>query len=186
MPQSSRTGHLGVTEEFLQEASDCYRQTYGTIAEIDYAFKEIMTDEQARIGFLSAVLNLNPADVRKTELLNTSLRKLHEDEKQGIVDVRILMNNNTEIGPAWFTATQKTDNVMKKIYMQTFPEEREKVDDMIDNYFEDIIQHEIQYKIKKPSKSGLSKEHETGFEPATLALARRYSTTEPLVLICFS
>ena len=64
---------------------------------IDYAFKEIMMDEQARIGFLSAVLNLNPADIRKTELLNTSLRKLHEDEKQGIVDVRILMNNNTEI-----------------------------------------------------------------------------------------
>ena len=27
------------------------------------------------------------------------------------------------------------------------------------------------------------KEHETGFEPATLALARRYSTTEPLVQI---
>ncbi len=25
------------------------------------------------------------------------------------------------------------------------------------------------------------KKHETGFEPATLALARRYSTTEPLV-----
>ncbi len=64
---------------------------------IDYAFKEIMIDEKARIGFLSAVLNLDPADIRKTELLNTSLRKLHEDEKQGIVDVRILMNNNTEI-----------------------------------------------------------------------------------------
>ena len=64
---------------------------------IDYAFKEIMMDEKARIGFLSAVLNLNPADIRKTELLNTSLRKLHEDEKQGIVDVRILMNNHTEI-----------------------------------------------------------------------------------------
>ena len=64
---------------------------------IDYAFKEIMMDEKARIGFLSAVLNLNPADIRKTELLNTSLRKLHEDEKQGILDVRILMNNNTEI-----------------------------------------------------------------------------------------
>ena len=27
----------------------------------------------------------------------------------------------------------------------------------------------------------LREEHETGFEPATLALARRYSTTEPLV-----
>ena len=30
----------------------------------------------------------------------------------------------------------------------------------------------------------LREEHETGFEPATLALARRYSTTEPLVHIC--
>ena len=29
------------------------------------------------------------------------------------------------------------------------------------------------------------KEHETGFEPATLALARRYSTTEPLVHCIF-
>ena len=28
------------------------------------------------------------------------------------------------------------------------------------------------------------KKRETGFEPATLALARRYSTTEPLVHIC--
>ena len=28
-----------------------------------------------------------------------------------------------------------------------------------------------------------TKKHETGFEPATLALARRYSTTEPLVHI---
>lgn len=31
---------------------------------IDFAFKEIMMDEQARIGFLSAMLRLNPADIR--------------------------------------------------------------------------------------------------------------------------
>ncbi len=30
-------------------------------------------------------------------LLNTNLRKMHEDEKQGILDVRVLMNDNTEI-----------------------------------------------------------------------------------------
>ena len=35
--------------------------------------------------------------------------------------------------------------------------------------------------IKKDSSFLESSEHETGFEPATLALARRYSTTEPLV-----
>ncbi len=64
---------------------------------IDFAFKEIMMNEQARIGFLSAVLKLNPLDICETKILNTNLRKIHESEKQGILDVRILMNNNTEI-----------------------------------------------------------------------------------------
>ncbi len=64
---------------------------------IDFAFKEIMMNERARVGFLSAVLNLNPSDIKETTILNTNLRKLHEDEKQGILDIRILMNNNTEI-----------------------------------------------------------------------------------------
>ena len=64
---------------------------------IDFAFKEIMADPTARIGFLSSVLKLNPTEIKETYLLNTNLRKLHDDEKQGILDVRILMNNNTEI-----------------------------------------------------------------------------------------
>ncbi len=64
---------------------------------IDFAFKEIMMDEQARIGFLSAILRLNPADIREARVLNTSLRKLHKDDKQGILDVRILLNDDTEI-----------------------------------------------------------------------------------------
>ena len=64
---------------------------------VDFAFKEIMMNETARIGFLSAVLNLNPKDIKETQILNTNLRKLHEDDKQGILDVRILMNNKVEI-----------------------------------------------------------------------------------------
>lgn len=64
---------------------------------IDFAFKEIMMNEQARIGFLSAVLGFDPTDILETQILNTSLRKLHEDEKQGILDVRILLNNHIEI-----------------------------------------------------------------------------------------
>ncbi len=64
---------------------------------IDFAFKEIMTDEKARTGFLSAVLGLSPGDIRKTELLNTNLRKVHEDDKLGILDVRICLNDSTEI-----------------------------------------------------------------------------------------
>ena len=64
---------------------------------IDFAFKEIMMNENARIGFLSAILKLNPKDIQETQILNTNLRKLHEDDKQGILDVRILMNNKMEI-----------------------------------------------------------------------------------------
>ncbi len=64
---------------------------------IDFAFKEIMTDKKARIGFLSAMLKLNPKDIKETTLLNTSLRKTYEDDKLGILDVRVLMNDDTEI-----------------------------------------------------------------------------------------
>lgn len=64
---------------------------------IDFAFKEIMEDEKARVGFLAAMLHLNPKDITKTQILNPHLRKIHEDDKLGILDVRILMNDNTQI-----------------------------------------------------------------------------------------
>lgn len=64
---------------------------------IDFAFKEIMEDEKARTGFLAAVLQLDPRDIRETRILNTSLRKSHENDKLGILDVRILMNDDTHI-----------------------------------------------------------------------------------------
>lgn len=64
---------------------------------IDFAFKEIMANERARIGFLSAVLKIRPEEIKETRILNTYLQKIHEDDKQGILDVRILMNNDTEI-----------------------------------------------------------------------------------------
>lgn len=64
---------------------------------IDFAFKEIMTDEKARTGFLAAVLKINPEDIKETQILNTNLRKEHEDDKQGILDVRLLLNNDLEI-----------------------------------------------------------------------------------------
>ena len=39
----------------------------------------------------------------------------------------------------------KSDSVMKKVYMETFTEERERVDATIDNYFEDLMQHNMQH-----------------------------------------
>ena len=64
---------------------------------VDFAFKELMRDETVRKGFLSAVLGIKDTEIKKTVLLNTNLSKTHEDEKQGILDVRLTMNDNTEI-----------------------------------------------------------------------------------------
>lgn len=64
---------------------------------IDFAFKEMMENEDARRGFLSAVLKLPPRDIQETRILNPYLRKVHEDDKLGILDVRVLLNNDTEI-----------------------------------------------------------------------------------------
>ncbi len=39
----------------------------------------------------------------------------------------------------------ETDQIMKRVYQETFPEERKNVDDVIDNYFISKMQHDIQH-----------------------------------------
>ena len=46
---------------------------------------------------MAAVLKVNPKDIKETQILNPYLRKMHEDDKLGILDVRVLLNNDTEI-----------------------------------------------------------------------------------------
>lgn len=48
---------------------------------IDFAFKEIMMDNEVRKGFLSAVLKIKPKDIKETNILNTYLRKKHKNDK---------------------------------------------------------------------------------------------------------
>ena len=64
---------------------------------VDFAFKEIMFNEKVRKGFLSAVLEIPVNKIKKTVLKNTNLQKIHSDEKQGILDVYLVMNDNTRI-----------------------------------------------------------------------------------------
>lgn len=64
---------------------------------VDFAFKEIMYDETALRGFLSAVLGIRDEEIQSVMIQNTDLRKIHMDDKQGILDVNVLMNDSTEI-----------------------------------------------------------------------------------------
>ena len=45
----------------------------------------------------------------------------------------------------------KSDKVMKKVYQQTFSDERKKVDEIIDNYFDEKMQHEMQHEKENPT-----------------------------------
>lgn len=58
---------------------------------VDFAFKEIMMDDDALKGFLSAVLNINPEHIRRIFRKNTNMQKVHKEEKQAILDVRIVI-----------------------------------------------------------------------------------------------
>ncbi|WP_044296368.1 Rpn family recombination-promoting nuclease/putative transposase [Robinsoniella peoriensis] len=64
---------------------------------VDFCFKELMCSEKARKGLIAAFLNLDPKDIQETVLMNTSLRKENENEKLGILDVRVRMHDNTQI-----------------------------------------------------------------------------------------
>ena len=64
---------------------------------VDFCFKELMHNEKVRKGILAAILNTRPDEVEHTELLPTILRKESEDDKYGILDVRVKMKNGTQI-----------------------------------------------------------------------------------------
>lgn len=64
---------------------------------VDFCFKELMEDAEVRRGFTAAVLHIPPEEIAETVLLPTSLRKKYEGDKLGILDVRVLLNNSTQM-----------------------------------------------------------------------------------------
>ena len=66
-------------------------QTFLMKPKVDFCFKELMEDVEVRKGFISALLNVKPEEITRTELLSTHLRKEHEEDKLGILDVRVFV-----------------------------------------------------------------------------------------------
>lgn len=64
---------------------------------VDFCFKELMEYERVRQGFLAAVLHVLPEEIKKTTIMPPNLRKGHKEEKLGILDIRIIMRDNTQI-----------------------------------------------------------------------------------------
>lgn len=64
---------------------------------VDFCFKELLRDPLVRQGFIAAVLGVPPEEIIRTELLPTYLWKKRKKEKQGILDVRVLINGMDEM-----------------------------------------------------------------------------------------
>ena len=58
---------------------------------VDFAFKEIMLDEQALKGFLGSVLKINPEHIKEIIYKNPNMPKVHKEDKLSILDVRIMI-----------------------------------------------------------------------------------------------
>ena len=64
---------------------------------VDYCFKELMKDMDILKGFLSAVLDIDVNDIVSVDSKPAELRKFSEEDKYGILDVRVNLNNDKHI-----------------------------------------------------------------------------------------
>lgn len=64
---------------------------------VDFCFKGLMNNPKVRKGFIAALLKTSPSSIRETTLLPTALRQDYQDDKLGILDVRVLMEDGVQI-----------------------------------------------------------------------------------------
>ncbi|MGN0291181.1 MAG: Rpn family recombination-promoting nuclease/putative transposase, partial [Lachnospiraceae bacterium] len=63
----------------------------------DYCFKEWFSNETVRKYFISDVLDIPVESIRSVRLANTFLRRRYREQKQGILDVLVELNDDTKI-----------------------------------------------------------------------------------------
>lgn len=61
----------------------------------DFCFTELMQNPIVRKGFLAALLKIRPDEIKETTVLSRETRRSSEDDKYGILDVKIELWNGT-------------------------------------------------------------------------------------------
>ena len=64
---------------------------------VDVCFKGLMNNPKVRKGFIAALLKEDPENIRETSLLPTILRQDYPDDKLGVLDVRVLMEDGRQL-----------------------------------------------------------------------------------------
>ena len=64
---------------------------------VDFCFKELMKNQKVRKGFIAAILGKQPNEIHSTTLIATELRKDSEDDKLGILDVLVELEDESHM-----------------------------------------------------------------------------------------
>lgn len=64
---------------------------------VDFCFKELMQNPKVRKGFISALLKIRPEKIHETTLIPTILERKTAEDKLGILDVRIRLEDGTQL-----------------------------------------------------------------------------------------
>lgn len=64
---------------------------------VDICFKGLMNNPKVRKGFIAALLGIAPDEICRTTLFPTILRQDYPDDKLGILDVRVMIEDGTQI-----------------------------------------------------------------------------------------
>lgn len=77
--------------------SEKMQEDFIMLPKIDFCFKELMQSEKIRKGVISSILEVEPDEIESTELMPTILRQQYEDDKYGVLDVRVKLKNGMQM-----------------------------------------------------------------------------------------
>lgn len=83
----------------------------------DFCVKEIFENEVVRRYFISDVLQIPIEDIHSVRLLNTSLRKKFQNQKLGILDILLELNNSVKINIELQIKTKKNWDQRQLFYL---------------------------------------------------------------------
>ena len=92
MPREEKDCKVSETSEI-----NVNNKNFIMLPKVDFCFKELMNNPKVRKGFIAAVLGKDPSEIRETTLIPTELRRESADDKLGILDVMVELENETKL-----------------------------------------------------------------------------------------
>ena len=83
------------TKTMTQETQN--REEFIMLPTVDFCFKELMQNAKVRQGMIAALLGVEPEEIEETILLPTILHAEYPDNKYGILDVKVILKNGTQM-----------------------------------------------------------------------------------------